>query len=268
MFLFLMLACTQEKTLVETCPEEIEDSAILEEPISEPSEPIEEPEDFSMWEEASLRILSPQPAQLIPIGEEQEFTATIIDTEGNTLPLEEAEIVWKSDIDEHWTSSDFSFNNDSLSAGIHIIEAQAILPNNNRLTYALGGIKVQHPYAGTYSGTTTINATITDWNGNETIVSCAGAATLIVNLEGTKATGDSACILQLFGQAQETTYDFDIDIQENDLSGLAIADLVIAQRDFPLTGTISEDGMTASWADLVYGTVDVEGALDLEKISD
>ena len=136
------------------------------------------------------------------------------------------------------------------------------------MTYALGGIKVQHPYAGTYTGTTTIDATVTDWSGNETVVSCAGAATLVVDLEGKKATGNSACILQLFGQAQETSYEFDIDINENDLSGLAIADFGIAQRDFPLTGTVSETDMSANWADVVYGAIDVVGNLDLTKISD
>lgn len=267
MILFL-LACTAEENNETLCPEDIQDSAITLEPTSEPSEPAEEPEDFSIWEDATLRIVSPLPAQRIGIGEDQEFLATLVNQEGEELPLEEVDLQWTSDIDESWSFGDFSFTDATLSPGTHVIEAQAILPSNDRLTYALGGIKVQHPYAGTYSGTTTINATITDWNGNETVVSCAGAATLVVNLEGTKATGSSACILQLFGQAQETSYEFDIDINESDLSGLAIADFVIAQRDFPLTGTISENTMSASWADTVYGTIDVEGQLDLEKVSD
>lgn len=266
--IFLLLACTTEEANETLCPEESsQDSAIILEPTTEPEEP-EEPEDFSLWENASLRIISPLPAQRIGIGEEQEFIATLVNQEGEELPLEEVDVQWTSDIDETWSFTDISFTDASLSAGTHVIEAQALLPNNDRLTYALGGIKVQHPFAGTYTGTTTINATVTDWSGNETIVSCAGAATLVVDLEGTKATGNSACILQLFGQAQETSYEFDIDINESDLSGLAIADFVIAQRDFPLTGTISETSMNATWADTVYGSIDVEGELDLEKVSD
>ena len=263
--IFILLACTTEDQITENCPEEIQDSAVTQE---SPIEPSEEPEDFSMWEDAQLRIVTPSPLQRIAIGEEQEFTATLTNESGDELQLNEVTLKWTSDIDDTWSFSELSFVDASLSPGVHTIEAQATLPNNNRLVYALGGIKVQHPYAGTYSGTTTINATFTDWSGNETVVSCAGAATLVVDLEGDKATGSSACILQLFGQAQETSYEFDIDIVENDLSGLAVADLVIAQRDFPLVGTINENGMNASWADTVYGTVDIEGQLDLVKISD
>ncbi|MAA78697.1 MAG: hypothetical protein CL916_05515 [Deltaproteobacteria bacterium] len=262
--IFLLLACTTEDSTEKICPEEVHDSAI----IIEPSEPAQEPEDFSMWENATLRIVSPLPAQRIGIGEEQEFIATLINQEGDELPWEEVDIQWTSDIDESWSFDEFSFADANLSPGVHLIEAHAVLPNNNRLTYALGGIKVQHPYAGIYSGTTTIDATVTDWSGNETVVSCAGAATLVVDLEGKKATGSSACILQLFGQAQETSYEFDIDINESDLSGLAIADFGIAQRDFPLTGTVSETSMSANWADVVYGTIDVVGQLDLIKVSD
>ena len=264
MIFLILVACTTEDSIEEPCPEETLDSAIA----LEPSEPAEEPEDFSMWENAAIRILSPQPAQRIGIGEDQEFVAALINPEGEELPLEEVSIQWTSDIDNSWSFDEFSFTDSNLSTGVHIIEAQAVLPNNDRLTYALGGIKVQHPYAGTYSGTTTIDATVTDWNGNETVVSCAGAATLIVDLEGKKATGSSACILQLFGQSQETSYEFDIDIDEDTLSGLAIADFGIAQRDFPLTGTISETSMSANWADVVYGTIDVVGQLDLERVSD
>ena len=264
MIFLLLAACTTEESTAEICPEETLDSAV----VLEPSEPTEEPEDFSMWENATIRILSPQPAQRIAIGEDQEFVAALIDPQGEELPLEDVSIQWSSDIDTSWSFDAFSFTDSNLSPGVHIIEAQAVLPNNDRLTYALGGIKVQHPYAGTYSGTTTIDATVTDWNGNETVVSCAGAATLVVDLEGKKATGSSACILQLFGQSQETSYEFDIDIDEETLSGLAIADFGIAQRDFPLTGTISDTSMSANWADVVYGTIDVVGQLDLVKVSD
>lgn len=273
MLLIMILACTQDTSMTESCPDISEDTSSIVEPETpiepeEPAEEPEEPEDFSMWEGASLRITSPQPAQLIPIGAEQEFIAELISAEGDVLELDEENILWSTDQSEDWSFNGTFFTDNTLPVGAHIIEAEAILPNNNRLVYALGGIRVQHPDAGTYSGTTTINATFSDWNGNETVVSCAGAAILVVNLEGTQALGDSACILQLFGQAQETTYNFEIDLNGSDLSGLAIADFVIAQRDFPLTGTISNGVITADWADMVYGILDVEGQIDLEKVSD
>ena len=269
MLFSLLLSCTQDSSLKESCTDINTDSGLISEPsvTAEPSEPAEEPEDLSMWENAVLRIREPQPSQLIPIGSDQDFVAEIISEEGNILTIAEESLMWHTDRSEDWTFTGSTFTDNTLPVGNHVIEATAILPNNNRLVYAIGGVRVQHPFAGTYSGTTTINATITDWNGNETIVSCAGAAILEVNLEGTQALGDSACILQLFGQALETTYNFEIDIDGNNLTGLAIADFIIAQRDFPLVGNISNNSITASWADMVYGTVYIEGNIDLEKIS-
>lgn len=260
----LIVACTQQEKIVEECPENTFDAVVVVEPEAPPEE-VEEPEDFSMWEGASLQVLSPLPSQLIPIGAEQDFHAQIVDAEGEVLAF--SDITWTTDQSEDWIMTSDQFTDSTLPVGEHVLEAQAILPNNNRLTYALGGIRVQHPDAGTYSGTTTIDATITDWSGNETIVSCAGAAIVEVSLEGDFATGGSACILQLFDQNVETTYDFQIEVQSPDLGGFAIADLGITQRDFPLTGTIGNGSLSAEWSDTVYGTVFVEGRLDLQRIS-
>ena len=264
MFVLWLFACQNESNIEPACPEEeIEEEVIVEETEPEP-EP-EEPE-TSIWDGAQLNIVEPLPSQLIPIASNQNFSAEIINPQGDLLDF--PNIAWSSDLDPTWIQSGSSFSDDTLIPGNHTLRAEAILPNGNRLVYAIGGIRVQHPFAGTYTGTTTIDATVNDWEGNETTVSCAGAATLTVNLEGTQALGDSACLLQLFGQNLETTYDFEIDILENTLSGLAIADFVIAQRDFPLEGSIDETQLQATWADMVYGSVMVEGALSLQKVSD
>ena len=218
-----------------------------------------------MWEAASLEILSPAAGIVIALGAPQTFEAAVFDVEGE--PMEWDDIVWTTDVSEDWLFESASFEDASLPAGQHTFRAETILPNGDRLVYALGGIKVQHPFAGTYSGTTTINATFPVGNGNTTTVSCAGAATLTVNLEGTEATGSSACILNLLGVDQETYYSFEVEINEAALGGLAIADLGITQRDFPLTGEISEETMIATWADTVYGFIEVDGAFDLQRVS-
>ena len=266
MFVLWFLACQSETELETTCPEnqETEEPEVVEEIVPEEEPSSEEPE-TSIWDGAALNIVEPLPSQLIPIASDQTFSAEITNPQGE--PLDFPNIVWSSDVDPTWVHSGSSFSDNTLIPGNHTLRAEAILPNGNRLVYAIGGIRVQHPFAGTYTGTTTIDATVSDWEGNETTVSCAGAATLTVNLEGTQALGDSACILQLFGQNLETTYDFEIDILEETLSGLAIADFVIAQRDFPLEGSINETQLQASWADMVYGSVMVEGELSLQKVS-
>jgi len=265
MLLFhILFACEKQEEIVNDCVETVTDTAIVQtEPSLEPEEEIEE-EDFSMWDMADLRILSPLPSQKIAIGEQQEFHAEILNIDGEIMEFEE--IIWSTNQNEDWRFTGSQFTDATLPVGEQSIKAEAILPNNNRLVYAIGGVRVQHPDAGTYSGTTTIDATITDWSGNETIVSCAGSAIVEVDLEGTTAVGGTSCVLQLFEQDVDTTYDFQIEVQSPDLGGVAIADLGITQRDFPLTGTIGDGVLAAAWTDTVYGTVLIEGSMVLQRV--
>ncbi|MEC7983879.1 MAG: hypothetical protein VX278_01870 [Myxococcota bacterium] len=261
--LTLLLGC-QKEDICDRIETDTADSVAIAEPET-PPEPEEPAEDFSMWENAALEILSPAAGLVIELDAPQIFEAAVLDSDGE--PMEWDDITWTTDVSEEWTFDGASFEDNTLPAGQHTFRAETILPNGDRLVYALGGIKVQHPFAGTYSGTTTINATFPVGGGNTTTVSCAGAATLTVNLEGTAATGSSACILNLLGTDQETYYNFEVEISETTLGGLAIADLGITQRDFPLTGEIDEETMTATWADTVYGFIEVDGAFDLQRVS-
>ena len=267
MLVFLLaMACSDEKA--SECEEAVDtvnanDTAVE---TTEPEPEVEPEPDYSMFENAELRILSPQGSEILPLNETQDFSAILVDAQGAEIPYDE--IVWTTDVTEDWTFTATDFADDSLPAGVHTLQAEANLPNGDRLVYALGGIRVQHPFAGTYSGTTSIVATVPGWDGGETTVNCAGAATLVVNLEGTEAVGDSSCILNLLGEDQDTTYNFEIEITGSDLGGVAIADLVITQRDFPLTGEISIETLNAYWADTVYGFIDVEGRLELQRVGD
>ena len=225
---------------------------------------IDSPED-TQWDDAVLRILSPTPNQVLPLGEPVAFEAIIENQLGETLLFDEIE--WATDVDSSWSHDGSSFTDDALPAGNHVLSVNSHLPNGDRLGYAIGGLLVQHPDAGIYAGTMSINVVVTSWDGTEIPVNCAGAATVTVSMEGETATGSSTCLLTIFEQQLETVTNFEIDQSEGLLTGLAIADLVLIGWNFDLTGTLQNGELQASWSDNVFGIGQIDGSMDLVRVS-
>lgn len=154
------------------------------------------------YDGASLKILSPESGDFLPWGEVSSFEAELLDAEGQ--PLDFPELAWSSDADGAWTPSGLSFDDDSLDVGEHAISATALLPNGDRLVYTVGGVLVQHPAAGIYSGTLSIDAA-GEYDGQTYEVGCSGALTMTVDAYGETATGEASCLLSLFGYDLDTT---------------------------------------------------------------
>ena len=276
MVLFLFWACnpvTLDSKNTSLCECEASDTGVEEEdtgeleeiePSGEPEEePVEEPEEDQIWDEATLEILSPQPAEFIELGTETLFEAVILDTEGNSLDF--TEIEWSSSEDVSWEAMGDSFY-DLLDVGQHAITAQAHLPNGDRLSYVVGGVLVQHPNAGVYSGTTSIDVTIN--NSTPIVVSCSGGVTVTINAAGEIGTGEGDCIVNINGNDIPSTYFFDLEIEDNTVGGVAILDLWLIQQSFPIEGTVENGELNASWSDSVLGNyIGVDGVLNLSRVS-
>ena len=246
----------------DTVLEEVDTEENVED-TAEEQEDIEEPEEELIWQEATLEILSPEPSAFIPLGEEYLFEAIILDSAGEELEF--SEIEWSSSVDSAWSYTSDSFQ-DELSAGQHAITAQARLPNGDRLSYVVGGVLVQHPNAGIYAGTTSIDITIN--NPTPLIVSCSGGVTLTVEPSGEIGLGEGDCIVNINGGDIPSTYIFDLEIDETDVGGSAALDLWLIQQEFPLVGTIGNGELTATWSDSILGGyLDVAGTLDLTRVS-
>lgn len=217
-----------------------------------------------MWANSELIVVSPQPSSFYSLNDDAHFEAMIIDEAGD--PIYFSEIEWTTSAENSWAEVGDVFDA-TLPVGQQVVTAKATLPNNDRLSYAIGGILVQHQNAGTYTGTTSIDLTI-NANDQSFVVSCAGAAIISVEETGEIGVGDGECILNINGSDISSTYLFDLILNEEIISGEAIVDLWLIQQGFPISGTIGDGELTASWADSVLGGyLDISGEINLERIS-
>ena len=251
-------ACTEEIPLEDTAEEEVEEPLDEEEPVVDPQEELD-----AIWSTATLEVLSPEPAEFLPLGEETLFSAMIVDENGEEMDF--TEIEWSSSVALGWEGLGNNFY-DILDVGRHNITAEAELPNGDRLSYVIGGVLVQHPNAGIYSGTTSIDVTIN--NDTPIVVSCSGGVTVAIDAVGEEGSGEGDCIVNINGQDIPSTYYFELEIEDNIVGGTAILDLWLIQQSFPIQGTIEDGELNASWSDTVLGNwVGVDGALNLSRVS-
>ncbi len=220
--------------------------------------------DWSDWEGAELIVHAPESGALVWLDEDTDFEAEIVNTNGETLDWDE--ISWSSSIDEDWEEQGTEFENDELIAGQHDLRVETTLPTGDHLVWMVGGIRVQHEFAGTYVGNMIVDST-SEYDGTELTTSCIGAAILVVDAQGEGATGDSNCLISLLGYDLDAAYDFSLEIDGEDLNGTAALDLTWSTVDFEANGSIDDGEMTATWSDTIYDTIEMEGSLELERIS-
>ena len=127
----------------------------------------------AIWDGARLVIDSPQSGAFLPLGTSSQFKATVYDKDGNATDFDD--VGWSSDVDTAWSLLGHDVTDSTLSVGRHAITAEADLPNGDRLAYTVGGVLVQSPYAGIYTGTMSMNVAYDTYQ-----VGCSGAANFTV----------------------------------------------------------------------------------------
>jgi hypothetical protein len=197
--------------------------------------------DYSEYDNATLRIVTPTSGAFLALEESHEFVAELLGEDG--APLDFDGITWSSSVDDAWDHSGRTFEDQTLSVGLHDITAQVSLPNGDRLAYTAGGVLVQSWYAGTYAGLFSADVTF-DYQGTPVTVTCSGDALLVVEPMGEHATGDSTCLLSLMGFDLPADFVYDLDNDDGDLTGTANVDLGFFQVPFDATGTLDRDAHT------------------------
>lgn len=221
-------------------------------------------EDPDIWDGATLRILAPSSGDFIELGEEVEYVAVVYDAAGNATDW--SEIVWTASEDSAWGKTAASFEDDTLDVGLHVLRAEATLPNGARVNDAVGGVLVQHPDAGTYVGNMIVDVT-GEFQGTPVTASCIGAAIVVVDQEGETAEGESECIIALLGFNQQAVMNFSYELDDGELSGESALDLLFIQYGFETEGEVDDGTLTSAWADNVFGLLDVSGSLDLTRVT-
>lgn len=221
-----------------------------------------EVEDFSRFDNATLRIIEPTSASFLAWGDTHGFVAEVRAEDG-TLLEEVEDIAWSSSADEAWVPEGATFDDDTIDVGIHDLTAQVTLPNGDRLAHTVGGVLVQSEVAGTYVGTFAANVTIQNFP-----VACAGSAVLIVEPYGEGITGSAECLAQ--AGTFEIPLDFSVDALNEDgsVEGNASATIIAFDVDFPASGGLDAQAETL---DLEFGgpvfTSELNGSVSTDRIS-
>lgn len=219
--------------------------------------------DYSAYDDARLTIVSPKSGDFLALEEAHAFEATLVGADG--LPLDFTDVTWESTKDAAWAPVGLAFSDETLGVGRHDITAEADLPNGDRLAYTVGGVLIQSWYAGTYTGLFSSNTTY-----NEYTIACSGAATLVVEPTGKKATGTADCIISFNGYDLPATYNFDLDNDDGDLSGVANADIGgFYELPFDATGRLDRSAgtMEIAFGGDVFGTMTIDATVDTERVS-
>lgn len=191
--------------------------------------------DWREYDGATMVILSPASGDFLPWSEDSTFAAEIHAADGTVMDFDA--ITWSSDVDAAWTVSGQNIVDNMLDVGTHALTATANLPNGDRLAYTIGGVLVQSPYAGIYTGTLVIDASYDSY-----ALGCSGATTLTVDAYGETVTGDAGCLLSLGGYDIDTAYIFDYANDAGVLSGSSSIDLGFYQYEIDTEGSMDTDG--------------------------
>jgi hypothetical protein len=266
-FLFGISACSPQYGVnldASSLDESVVDAADDEEGTEVEEE--DEEEEVIDYSGASIRIVSPASGDFLPFGETHSFEARVQSPDGLELPVEL--VVWNSDADDAWGLTGSTFDDDSIDVGTHNITAEVALPDGSRLAHTVGGVLVQHEFAGTYVGDMILSL---DASYGETPIgtSCIGAAIVVVDTYGETATGSSACTLDLLGYATfDVDHTFNYEFTDTDLDGSAdVAIPFLGDLPFSSEGSLEDETIVTAWEGGITGGFELAGILEVDRIT-
>ncbi len=222
--------------------------------------------DTSMWDGSELVVHSPVSGTFVPLSDPMHLEGEVIDADGESTDFDE--IVWTTNQDEGFEYIGAIGDVEDFPVGEHVIKATAELPNGDRLTYAVGGVLVQHEYAGVYSGTVNINIDM-EFQGYPISANCVGATDFLVDPYGEMLEGSGACIASVMGML-----DLDVSlIIEGEIYGELVDGTisidVAGWFEMPATFNgefVASDELTASF-EYDYSGVGIAGSIDAHRVA-
>ena len=219
-----------------------------------------------MWDEAELLVHSPTSGDFIPLGDPVVLEAEVVDGDGE--PTGWDEVFWTTDQDEDFEYEGAFGEIEEFPVGEHVITAKTELPNGDRLSYAVGGVLIQHEYAGVYAGTVNISVDL-EFQGYPISAQCVGAVDFEVDAYGELLEGTGSCVASIAGY-----FDFDVSLLiDGEIDGSVITGSIsidmgwLGELPTDYTGEfIASDEMTGSFEDDYYGTT-VTGDVEAHRVA-
>lgn len=242
MLILSALGCATQAVLIDDTPVGPGSGWVDDVPVgTDPDDP--EPFDPTPWEGATFRITSPAAGALVPLGSPVTWEAELRGADGS--PLQADRITWSSSLDPAWDGLGASFVDGSLAPGLHEITAVATLPTGDVHVHTLGGVRVQHPLTGAWSGLFSATGDFGDFQ-----FTCSGSSTLSIDARGETAVGNGACVasLVIFDLPLDFVFDLEVDPATGAMQGQAGTVLFgPIVYDFPATGQAAPNGIQLAW---------------------
>ena len=222
--------------------------------------------DDEYWSQAELVVHSPESGAFFPLGTPVHLEADVLDGEGLSTGWDD--IHWTTDQDAVFEYVGALGDVEDFPVGDHTITAKTELPNGDRLTYAVGGVLVQHEYAGVYAGTVNVGID-TQIQGYPVSASCIGSIDFVVDAYGETLNGTGSCIASVAG-----LFDLPLDLViDGTIDGSAVGGTLgvdVAgwfQLPSPFEGEfVASDQMQGSFYYDLSGTI-VSGDIDAHRVA-
>jgi len=248
---------------VDTNPDDPASTGFASGPWEQPTTPAPDTTG-AQYEGAYVRILSPAPDEVVRLDHAYPFVAGVYAADGSKI--EPSSIQWSASDDPDFVSDEIRFVSNTLAAGVHDLTVTAELPDGDRLTDTIGGVRVQSYRSGTYSGLFSVEGSV-----QKISISCTGNASIVLDVEGTTGSGDGSCVVSLLGANIPMNWTFDLDASGPELDGTASVELVgIFTYDLPLvSGTIDPagDGLSLDFDANIPFIGDITGSVEAPRIS-
>lgn len=232
-----------------------------------PWEDPEEPEpviDDAPYEGAYARIVTPRANEVIPAGEPFVFEVGAYAADGTLLETTGA--TWFASGDPDFESTELVFETATLAVGTHEITAVLDLPNGDRVAHAVGGVRVQSPFSGTYAGLFSVDGSV-----SQLTITCTGSALLVIGPEGDLGEGTGSCLVSILGIDVPMSWLFTLENDAGMLTGSAGVDLAgFFSYDIPMTAGVADPegaGLELEFAGPIPFVGELSAFLEAPRIS-
>jgi hypothetical protein len=233
-------------------------------PWEDPTTPAATSTDDALYEGAWVRIVAPTSGEVVPLGASYDYDAELLAADGSALDA--VEVQWLATDAPDFDGDALAFPSDQLPVGTHDVTVVATLPNGDRVSNTVGGVRVQSPIAGTYSGLFSVDGSV-----SALTITCTGSAVIVLDAPGQTGAGEGDCLVSILGADVPMTWDFSLDASGSELTGSAGVNLVgFFTYEVPMTsGTVDPtgDGLSLEYSATIPFIGDLTAFLEAPRIS-
>ena len=226
---------------------------------------VEAEDEFPEFNGATLEVYAPASAEVLSVDEDVYLDAEIISADGE--PMDFDEIVWETDQEDEPIAVG-RVADVELDWGIHTFTVTADLPNGDRLQTILGGVRIQGPHTGIYSGNFEILIDA-EFQGTPITAACLGGLDFVIDMSGETLVGENgSCTINLFVLGEfDVNYNVEGEVDDDDAEGDVQVDLGFFDIPVGWEGGFDDDHTLFAEFEGSAILIDFTGSIDAHRVS-